>query len=96
MNCCLGFYAWEFGQLKLGCRINAGAVDAYTIGNILFQSLRLSPIQAAFEHLVISFADVAYQFRRTLPTTATRATLPTMAALGRRSPAKCIQWESRR
>jgi hypothetical protein len=63
LNCCLGFYAWEFGQLKLGCRINASAVDAYTIGNILFQSLRLSPIQAAFEHLVISFADVAYQFQ---------------------------------
>jgi len=63
LNCCLGFYAWEFGRLKLGCRINASAADAYTIGNILFQSLRLTPIQAAFEHLVLSFADVAYQFQ---------------------------------
>jgi hypothetical protein len=63
LNCCLGFYTWEFGKLKLGCRINASAVDAYTIGNALFQSLKLSPIQAAFEHLVISFADVAYQYQ---------------------------------
>jgi len=63
LNCCLGFYAWEFGQLKLGIRINASAVDAYTIANILFQSLRLTPITAAFEHLVISYADVAYQYQ---------------------------------
>ena len=63
LNCCLGFYTWEFGQLKLGCRINASAVDAYTAGNMLFQSLRLAPIQSAFEHLVLSFADVAYQYQ---------------------------------
>ncbi|MGA9625863.1 MAG: phage tail protein, partial [Bryobacteraceae bacterium] len=47
----------------LGCRINASAVDAYTAGNMLFQSLRLAPIQSAFEHLVLSFADVAYQYQ---------------------------------
>jgi len=63
LNCCLGFYTWEFGKLKLGCRINASAVDAYTIANSLFQSLRLIPIQAGFEHLVLSFADVAYQYQ---------------------------------
>ena len=63
LNCCLGFYTWEFGRLKLGCRINASAVDAYTLANSLFQSLRLAPIQAGFEHLVLSFADVAYQYQ---------------------------------
>ena len=63
LNCCLGFYTWEFGQLKLGCRINASAVDAYTLANSLYQTLRLTPIQAGFEHLVISFADVAYQYQ---------------------------------
>ena len=46
LNCCLGFYTWEFGKLKLGCRINASAVDAYTLANSLFQTLRLTPIQA--------------------------------------------------
>lgn len=34
-----------------------------TTANILFQSLRLTPIQSAFEHLVISFADAAYQYQ---------------------------------
>jgi len=63
LDCCLGFYTWEFGKLKLGCRINASAVDAYTAANMLFQSLRLTPIQAAFEHMVLSFADVAYQYQ---------------------------------
>jgi hypothetical protein len=63
LNCCLGFYTWEFGKLKLGCRINASAVDAYTQANMLFQSLRLTPIQAAFEKLVLSFADVAYAYQ---------------------------------
>lgn len=47
------------GQLKLGIRINASAAGAYTVANILFQSLKLTPIDAAFEHLVISYADVA-------------------------------------
>ena len=30
---------------------------------MLFQSLRLEPIEAAFEHLVIDFADQAYQYQ---------------------------------
>src|SRR5579883_3389189 len=63
LNCCLGFYTWEFGKLKLGCRVNASSVDAYTLGNMLFQSLKLTPIQAAFEHLVISYADVNYAYQ---------------------------------
>ena len=63
LACGLGYYTWEFGKLKLGCRINASAADAFTIGNILFQSLRLEPIEAAFEHLIIDFADQAYQYQ---------------------------------
>ena len=63
LDCCLGFCTWEFGKLKLGCRINASAVDAYIPANMLFQSLRLTPIQASFEHMVLSFADVAYQYQ---------------------------------
>ena len=61
--CGLGYFTWEFGKLKLGCRINASATDAFTLGNILFQSLRLEPVEAAFEHLIIDFADQAYQYQ---------------------------------
>jgi hypothetical protein len=63
LTCGLGYYTWEFGKLKLGCRINASATDAFTLGNILFQSLRLEPIDAAFEHLIIDFADQSYQYQ---------------------------------
>ena len=63
LNCALGYYTWEFGKLKLGCRINASAVDAYGLGNTLFQTLNLKPIQSTFEHLVLSYADVAYQYQ---------------------------------
>jgi hypothetical protein len=63
LACGLGYFTWEFGKLKLGCRINASATDAFTLGNILFQSLRLEPIEAAFEHLIIDFADQAYQYQ---------------------------------
>ena len=63
LNCGLGFFTWEFGRLKLGIRENSGAVDAYTRGNIIFQSLTLSPIESTFEHLIIDFADRAYAFQ---------------------------------
>jgi hypothetical protein len=63
LACGLGYFTWEFGKLKLGCRINASAVDMFTLGNILFQSLRLEPIEAAFEHLIVDFADQAYQYQ---------------------------------
>ena len=63
LNTALGFYTWEFGKLKLGCRINASAADAYTKGNTLFQTLRTAPIPAAFEHLILSYADVAYAYQ---------------------------------
>jgi hypothetical protein len=63
LACGLGFFTWEFGKLKVGCRINASSVDAFTLGNILFQSLRLEPLDASFEHLIIDFADQAYQYQ---------------------------------
>jgi len=59
----LGYYTWQFGKLKLGARINASAVEAFTIGNIVFQSPRLEPIEASFEHLVVDFADQNYQYQ---------------------------------
>lgn len=63
LSCCLGYFTFEYGKLRLGIRENASATDAFTIGNILFQSLRLEPINAQFERLYIDFADRAYQFQ---------------------------------
>jgi hypothetical protein len=61
MNC-LGYYTFAFGKLKLGVRVNSSAVEAFTEGNILFQSLQLAPLRPSFNHLTANFADEDYQF----------------------------------
>ena len=37
MNC-LGYYTFSFGKLKIGVRENSSTVEAFTIGNIVFNS----------------------------------------------------------
>ncbi|MCL5742435.1 MAG: hypothetical protein M1541_00710, partial [Acidobacteria bacterium] len=62
LTCALGYYTWAFGKLKVGLRCNASVVEAFTTGNILLNSLRLSPLKPSFEKLVAHFADEEYQF----------------------------------
>jgi hypothetical protein len=61
MNC-LAYYTFSFGKLKLGIRENSSAVEAFTIGNIIFGSLKLSALKPAFNHLTANFADIEYYF----------------------------------
>jgi len=61
MNC-LGYYTFAFGKLKVGVRVNSSAVEAFTEGNILFQSLQLAPLKPTFNHLTANFADEDFQF----------------------------------
>lgn len=61
MNC-LGYYTFAFGKLKIGTRHNSSVVEAFTEGNILFQSLTLSPIPSSFNHLTANFADEEYSY----------------------------------
>lgn len=63
LSCALGYYTWEFGKLKVGIRINASAVNAFTTGNTIFQSLRLEPVEAQFERLIVEYADQAAQYQ---------------------------------
>lgn len=63
LNSGLGYYTWSFGKLKLGCRINASAAVAFTSGNMLFNSLRLTPVTPKFEKLTVSFNDQEYTFQ---------------------------------
>jgi hypothetical protein len=56
MNC-LGYYTFAFGKLNLGVRVNSSVVEAFTAGNILFQSLGLAPLRPSFNHLTANFAD---------------------------------------
>jgi len=66
----LGYYTFEFGALKLGCRINASSTDAYSPANTLFRTLRLQPIVAAYEKMVLSYADINYQYQANTATYA--------------------------
>jgi hypothetical protein len=61
MNC-LGYYTFAFRKLKVGIRENSSAVEAFTTGSILFNSLRLAPLKPAFNHLTANFADQDYRF----------------------------------
>lgn len=61
MNC-LGYYTFAFGKLKLGVRCNSSVREAFAPGNILFNSLQLSPLKPSFNHLTANFADREYNF----------------------------------
>ncbi|HEY6272614.1 MAG TPA: hypothetical protein VIX19_11560 [Terriglobales bacterium] len=66
LNCCLGFWCFEFGALKMGIRYSAVPTDSFTLGSMLYQSLVISPISAQFEYLKISFANVELQYQQDL------------------------------
>lgn len=61
MNC-LGYFSFSFGKLDLGVRTNSGAVEAFTEGNILLDSLQLSPLKPTFNHLTASFGDAEFNY----------------------------------
>ncbi len=61
MNC-LGCYTFAFGKLKIGVRVNSSVVEAFTVGNILLNSLQLAPLRPSFNHLTANFADEEFQF----------------------------------
>jgi hypothetical protein len=66
LNCCLGYYCFEFGKLNLGIRSTAVPTDGFNLASMLYQSLTLAPIQATFEYLKITFANVELQYQNDL------------------------------
>ena len=63
MNC-LGYYTFSFGKLKIGVRENSSTVEAFTIGNIVFNSLQLAPLKPSFDHLTANFADSTFAVKK--------------------------------
>ena len=61
LACALGYFTFEFGKLRLGIRENARDTSTFTLGNMLYQSLSLTPAEAAFEYLKIDFANLDLQ-----------------------------------
>jgi hypothetical protein len=62
LNNAAGYFTWSFGKLRVGCRVNASAVSAFTAGNMIFGSLSLEPVKPRFEKLTVKFQDQEYQF----------------------------------
>lgn len=54
---CLGYYYWVFGKLAFGTRENSGAVAAFTEGNMILDSLKVTAPGLAFNRLTANFAD---------------------------------------
>ncbi|MEN6532168.1 MAG: hypothetical protein ABFD89_00800 [Bryobacteraceae bacterium] len=61
MNC-LGYYTFSFGKLKIGVRINSSAAEAFTTGNVIYGSLKLSGLEPSYNHLTGYYADEQYEF----------------------------------
>jgi hypothetical protein len=60
----LGYYTFAFGRLMVGIRSNSSVTEAFSVGNILFASLKLKPIRPTFNHLTANFADEEFEFIR--------------------------------
>ena len=65
LNNCLGYYYIANGKLKIGVRYNASAVEAFTAGNVLADSIRLprSANRSKFNQLSVQFADSEFTYQ---------------------------------
>jgi hypothetical protein len=61
---CLGYFTTDNGKLQIGIRENASAVEAFTIGNMVFGSLTLKPFQPDYNDLTAVFADQQFSFQQ--------------------------------
>jgi hypothetical protein len=64
LSCGLGYATHVFGKLKVGIRQNSSAVEAFTVANILQDSLQLAAFTPACNDLSIAFADEDYQYQQ--------------------------------
>ena len=63
LACCLGYWYFAYGKLKIGIRINASATEAFTDGNALYNALSLAARRPQFDDLTVSFADEDYAYQ---------------------------------
>lgn len=63
LNNCQGYYTFSFGKLRIGLRRNSSTVQAFTAGNMLWNSLDLEPVRPEFNQLTAYFADKEFGFR---------------------------------
>lgn len=59
---CLGYFSFNFGKLAIGVRENGASTVAYTDGNLIYRSLKLSPLGPQFTRLSATFADREHNY----------------------------------
>jgi hypothetical protein len=59
---CLGYWSVAFGKFRPGIRCNSSVIEAFTVGNIIFNSLQLRPVSPRFNRLDANFADEEFAF----------------------------------
>ena len=57
LNTCLGYYLFSGGKFKVGLRSASGTRSAFTVGNIVADSLQMSPVKPAFNDLTVEFGN---------------------------------------
>jgi hypothetical protein len=57
LNCCLGYYSNSFGKLRIGLKYNSSAVENFTVGNIIADTLTCQPIEPRFNEYFTDFGD---------------------------------------
>ncbi len=62
LNNCLGCFTVANGKIKFAIRCNASAVEDFTTGNILFNSLSRGPLTPQWTQLRASFGDEEFNF----------------------------------
>ncbi|MCL4796570.1 MAG: hypothetical protein KJZ84_18545 [Bryobacteraceae bacterium] len=64
LGSCLGYFTFVAGKLRIGLRIHSSVVEAFTTGNILYNSLSLGSLEPRFNDLTAAFADVDYGYQQ--------------------------------
>lgn len=62
LNNCLGDFTFRFGKFRPFVRVNSSAVEAFTRGNVIWNSIDAVPAPPEFNHLIVHFANQDTEF----------------------------------
>jgi hypothetical protein len=65
LNCCLGFYTFVAGKLRIGIRVNSSveAGGTFTQANVLRRSVNAEFVEPSFNHLTAQFGDAEFEWQ---------------------------------
>jgi Putative phage tail protein len=63
LRCCLGYYVQSSGKVKFGIRVNSSSVAAFTEGNVIANSIRISARAPEFNSVTVTYGDMDYEWQ---------------------------------